>query len=208
MQNIKHEWKKNEKQVYLPKTQPELVTIPPYKFFTISGQGNPNDEPFAEAIGVLYSLAYGVKMSPKKGNTPAGYFEYSVYPLEGIWDLSDEAKGKDTFSKDELVYRIMIRQPDFVTDDFALQVIEQTKKKKPHPLLNSVEFETIEDGLCIQMMHLGSYDDEPQSFEKMKAFCADNNLTRHDLRHREIYITDARKTPPEKLKTVLRYFVK
>lgn len=204
---MKHEWKKAEKDIYLPKTTPALIAIPPYKFFTLEGRGNPNDEPFAEAIGVLYSLSYGVKMYPKKNPTPQGYFEYSVYPLEGIWSLTEEAIKQGVFNKDELLYKIMIRQPDFVTDEFASTVLEQTKKKKSHPLLESVKFENIEDGLCVQMMHNGSYDDEPQSFELMKVFCADNNLTRHDLQHREIYITDARKTAPEKLKTVLRYFV-
>lgn len=204
---MKHEWKKDEKQFYLPKTEPQLITIPPYKFYTLEGQGNPNDEPFTEAIGVLYSLAYGIKMLPKKGITPHGYCEYAVYPLEGIWDITDEAKSKESWSKDELVYKIMIRQPDFVTDELANEVMALTKKKKPHPLLDKVKFENIEDGLCVQMLHIGSYDDEPVSFDKMKQFCAENKLKRTDLRHREIYISDFRKTSPSKLKTVLRYFV-
>lgn len=204
---MKHEWKKSEKNLYLPNTEPQFITIPAFKFYTLEGRGNPNDEPFSEAIGVLYSLSYGVKMLPKKGVTPTGYFEYSVYPLEGVWDISEEAKVKDSFSKDELVYKIMMRQPDFVTDALAAEILEQVQKKKPHPLLERVRLETIEDGCSVQMMHIGSYDDEPASFDKMKQFCADHNLTRHDLRHREIYITDARKTVPEKSKTVLRYFV-
>ncbi len=205
---MKHEWRKHEKNVYLPKEKPELITIPGYKFFALEGRGNPNNEGFSEAVGVLYALSYGLKMLPKKGITPVGYFEYTVYPLEGIWDLSSEAKEAGIFSKDELVYKIMIRQPDFVTEELAGEVVEKTKKKKPHPFLDNVTFELIEDGLSIQMMHIGSYDDEPKSFEVMKGFCKSNKLTREDMRHREIYISDARKTAPEKLKTVLRYFVK
>ena len=205
---MKHEWKKQEKEVYLPKQTPELITIPSHQFFSIEGEGNPNGEAFAEAIGVLYSLSYGLKMLPKKGVTPVGYFDYSVYPLEGIWDISDKAKGAKIFDKNELVYKIMIRQPDFVDDELAQQIIEMTKKKKPHVLLDKVKFERIEDGLCVQMLHIGAYDDEPKSFEMMKEFCRNNHLLRGDLRHREIYLSDFRKTAPEKLKTVLRYFVK
>ena len=205
---MKHEWKKHEKNIYLPKEKPELVTIPNYKFFTLKGEGNPNNPEFAEAITVLYSLSYGVKMFPKKGITPPGYFEYTVYPLEGIWDLSDKAKEKGIFDKNELVYKIMMRQPDFVTDQLVAEVMENVKKKKPHPLLNEVTFEAIEDGLSVQMLHVGSFDDEPRSFALMKSFCEETNLTRDDLRHREIYISDARKTAPEKLKTVLRFSVK
>lgn len=205
---MKHEWKKQEKNVYLPKQTPELITIPSHQFFSIEGQGNPNSEAFAEAIGVLYSLSYVLKMLPKKGITPVGYFEYAVYPLEGIWDLSEKAKLEKIFDKNELVYKIMIRQPDFVDDELAMQIIEITKKKKSHPLLGKVKFESIEDGLSVQMLHIGAYDDEPRSFLLMKEFCRNNHLSRDDLRHREIYLSDFRKTAPEKLKTVLRYFVK
>lgn len=206
---MKHEWKKHEKNSYLPKNKPELITIPSYNFFTIAGKGNPNtSEEFSEAVGILYTLSYGIKMMPKKGITPPGYFEYTIYPLEGIWDLTDNAKTADIFDKNELVYKIMIRQPDFVTEELAQKVVDDLKIKKPHPLLDKVKFESIEDGISVQMLHIGSYDDEPKSFELMKSYCQDNNLNREDLRHREIYISDPRKTSPNKLKTVLRYFVK
>jgi len=206
---MKHEWKKHEKNIYLPKTKPELITIPEFKFFTIEGDGNPNEEYFGEFIGVLYSLAYAVKMSPKKGNAPDGYFEYTVYPLEGIWDINETAKtrGDGSFSKDELVFKLMIRQPDFVSEVFASKLIEETQKKKPHELLSKVQFEKIEDGKCIQMMHMGSYDNEPASFQEMKNFADTINLTRKSMTHREIYLSDARKVAPEKLKTVLRFQV-
>lgn len=202
---VKHEWKKQEKAIYLPKNNPELITVPSFNFFIIEGKGNPNDEAFSEAIGVLYSLSYGIKMLPKKGIIPNGYFDYSIYPLEGIWDLSDEAKGNNTFDKNEFIYKIMIRQPDFVTKELAEETV---KNKKPHPLLEAVKFETIEDGLSVQILHIGSYDDEPASFERMNRFCIANGLERTKFTHREIYITDARKTAPQKLKTILRYSVK
>jgi len=204
---MKHEWKKQEKAIYLPKNRPELIEVPSFNFYVIEGQGNPNDEAFAEAIGVLYSLSYGIKMLPKKGIIPDGYFDYSIYPLEGIWDLSDEAKKTNTFDKNELVYQLMIRQPDFVTKTLAEDTINQVKMKKPHPLLENVKFEAIEDGLSVQILHKGSYDDEPESFGKMAEFCKVRGLTRTQLIHREIYITDARKTASEKLKTILRFSV-
>lgn len=204
---MKYEWKKQEKNLYIPKQSPEIVTVPQQKFFMISGKGNPNDEDFSERIGVLYSIAYAVRMMPKNGYEPEGYFEYTVYPLEGVWDLTEEGRKSETLDKNELLYTIMIRQPEFVTQDVVDRAFEITNKKKPHPLLKEVRFETMEDGLSVQMMHIGSYDDEPQSFKMMKDFIVLNNLEISTLRHREIYITDSRKTAKEKLKTVLRYIV-
>lgn len=202
-----HEWKKAEKQFYLPATKPGLIRIPSFNFFSIRGQGNPNDTFFAEYIGVLYSLSYAVKMSPKKGISPSGYFEYSVYPLEGVWDITEEAKKISSASLDKstLVFDLMIRQPAFVTGNFAADIIKLTKKKKPHPLLENVIFNSVEEAECVQMMHIGSYDDEPASFKKMEEFCLDNKFTRVSKIHREIYLSDARKVSPEKLKTVLRF---
>ena len=204
---MKFEWKKQEKNLYLPKGKPNLITVPKQKFIMIRGKGNPNDEEFSEKIGILYSLAYAVRMMPKQGYTPDGYFEYTVYPLEGIWDLTKEGRQSDTLNKDELLYTIMIRQPDFVTQEVFDKAFENVRKKKNHPLLDTVNFETMEDGLSVQMMHVGSYDDEPQSFEQMKKFIKENDLEIITLRHREIYISDARKTEKSKLKTVLRYMV-
>jgi hypothetical protein len=202
-----HEWKKAEKQFYLPGREPELINIPSFNFFSIEGKGNPNDSFFAECIGVLYSLSYAVKMSPKSGNSPKGYFEYSVYPLEGVWDISEEAKRNpsDKLDKNELIFNLMIRQPDFVDFNFAQEIIEKTKKKKPHALLENVIFSSIEEGDVVQMMHLGSYDEEPESFRKMEEFCLNKNHKRESMLHREIYLSDARRVIPEKLKTVLRF---
>jgi len=204
---MKHDWKKTEKNIYLPKTEPVFIKIPQFKFFTIAGKGDPNAKFFAEYIGVLYSLAYGVKMSSKNGFAPENYFDYSVYPLEGIWDISEEAKSKPMkiLDKDSLVFNLMIRQPDFVTDDFANEIIARTKKKKPHPLLDKARFEFISEGDCIQMMHIGSYDNEPASFKKMEEYCLAQKLSRESKIHREIYISDARRVSPDKLRTVLRF---
>ncbi|MGI6323097.1 MAG: GyrI-like domain-containing protein [Bacteroidales bacterium] len=206
---MKHEWKKYEKQFYLPKNKPELISIPKFKFFTIEGSGNPNDDFFAEYIGVLYSLSYGIKMSPRKGIEPKGYFDYTVYPLEGVWDLNDEARKSfdGTINKNDFVFKLMIRQPDFVDKDFALQILEQTKKKKPHILFEQVRFEEIIEGDCIQMLHLGSYDNEPVSFKLMESFAEQENYSRKSKTHREIYLSDARKVSADKLKTVLRFSV-
>lgn len=206
---MKHEWRKHEKEFYLPSKKPEKVMVPAFKFYTIEGKGNPNDDFFAEYIGVLYALSYAIKMSPKKGNAPQGYFDYTVYPLEGVWDINDEAKANynGTLDKDSLVFKLMIRQPDFVEDDFAAMILEQVKQKKPHDLLEQVKFEKIEEGACIQMMHLGSYDDEPASFKLMEEFATSETLRKKSMVHREIYLSDARKVAADKLKTILRFKV-
>lgn len=204
---MKHEYKKHEKELYCPKTQAELVRVPKQKFFCIKGKGNPNGEDFTERIGVLYSLAYAVRMMPKNGFTPDGYFEYTVYPLEGLWDLTEDGRKSEVLNKDELLYTIMIRQPDFVNDTVIEKAFEMVNKKKPHPLLKEVYFDEIEDGLAVQIMHIGSYDNEPESFNKMKAFIESNELKIKTLVHREIYLSDARKVAPNKLKTILRYSV-
>jgi hypothetical protein len=206
---MKHDWKKAEKTLYASKNKPEKVIVPVMNFFSICGEGNPNDSFFAEYIGVLYAISYAVKMSPKSGNAPDNYVEYSVYPLEGVWDITDEAKQKpmEKLDKDSLVFNLMIRQPDFVTTDYAANIIELVKKKRPSPLLDKVKFEQIEEGECIQMLHIGSYDSEPQTFSEMELFAASQGLVRKSKIHREIYLSDARKTQPEKLKTILRFQV-
>ena len=206
---MKKEWRKEEKNIYLPKNAPELITIPAFKFFMIEGEGNPNEPFFEEYISVLYALSYAVKMSPKSGNAPAGYEEYTVYPLEGVWDISESAKAenKTALDKNQLVFNLMIRQPDFVTDEYAASIIALTKKKKPHALLDNVKFGTIEEGPCVQMLHMGSYDAEPASFELMEAFAARQGVKRTSKIHREIYLSDPRKVSPDQLKTVLRFQV-
>ena len=207
-QIIKHEWRKHEKGLYIPKQKPELLTVPKQKFLMIKGKGNPNDEEFAEKIGVLYSMAYAIRMMPRNGHTPEGYFEYTVYPLEGLWDLTEEGRQLDTLDKDQLIYTIMIRQPEFVTKEVVDMAFESVRKKKPHEFLEEVEFSTIEEGLSVQMLHVGPYDNEPETFKVMKEFIIENNLEIVTLVHREIYLSDVRRVEPAKLKTVLRYRVK
>lgn len=200
----KYEWKKAEKSYYNPGNVPQLVDIPAFKFFTLAGKGNPNDAFFAEYIQCLFSLSYTLKMQWKKESG----FDYAVYPLEGVWSLQTPTNQNDgVLDKDNLLFNLMIRQPDFVTEEYAADIIEKVKAKKPHPLLEDVKFETITDGLCVQMLHIGSYDSEPKSFAEMNTFALDNNLLRSSLVHREIYLSDARKVQPEKLKTILRFQV-
>ena len=206
---MKHEWRRKEKQYYLPKREPQHLYVPKFQFFTIHGTGNPNSAFFAEHVQVLYSVSYAIRMSHKKGMAPKGYFEYTVYPLEGVWDLTEKGRAnyQGILDKDELVFTLMIRQPDFVKVDFAIEMIRETQKKKPHRLLEQVKFESIEEGDCIQMLHLGSYDNEPASFEQMEEYAERQKFKRRSKLHREIYLTDPRKTNPEKLKTVLRFQV-
>lgn len=207
---MKIEWKKDDKSIYVPKNQPERVHIPRYRYFMIDGKGNPNEPFFEDYIKVLYALSYGIKMSPKNGFAPSGYQEYTVYPLEGVWDVTEAAKLRegDGFQKSELVFTLMIRQPDFVTPEFAAEIIRRTREKSNPPLIDQVRFESLEEGDCVQMLHIGSYDSEPESFARMEAFCAANHLTRISKTHREIYLSDPRRVSPDKLKTVLRFQVK
>jgi len=158
---------------------------------------------------VLYSLSYAIRMSPKQGVAPEGYVEYSVYPLEGVWDISDEAKknGAGRLDKNTLVFDIMIRQPDFVSAEYARQTLERVKRKKPHPLLDSVRFEVMTEGRCVHMLHVGAFDAEPESFAEMERFASGLNLRRVSLTHREIYLSDPGRVVPEKLRTVLRFQV-
>ena len=202
----KFEWRKELKELYLPK-KPMTIEVPEMKFFTIDGSGNPNSAPFKEHVEILYGLSYAIRMMHKKGITPEGYFEYTVFPLEGYWDLDEEGRKLDYLDKDHLVYKLMIRQPAFVTEELFQYAVNTVRQKNPSANLEQVKFESITEGLCVQAMHIGSYDDEPQTFELMEQYCLENNLKRAEKTHREIYISDARKTPPENLKTVLRFKV-
>lgn len=206
----KHEWRKKEKQFYQPKPKPEAIDIPAFPFLTIAGEGNPNSEDFAECIAALYSVSYAVKMQSKRMDPlPAGHYDYTVYPLEGVWDLKRDSQPNPdgSINKDDLVFNLMIRQPDFADAEFVHQMIEFTKAKKPGPKLEHLRFERIEDGPCVQMLHKGSFDDEPASFRMMEVYAEEQGLRRVSKIHREIYLSDFRKVPAEKLKTVLRFKV-
>lgn len=207
---MKYEWKKQEKELYTNIKNPTLITVPKQKFITITGEGNPNRADFAERVGILMPIAYKIKMSHKsyynnnkdaKNQFPYG--DYSVFPLEGIWTSNG-----DPLDKENLKYTIMVRQPDFVTTDMFKDAVSIVEKKKPSNFLKEVKFETIEDGLSVQMLHVGSYDNEPVSFRLMEEFMEQNHLIRTDVFHKEIYLKDPRKTKAEKNHTILRYCVK
>lgn len=199
------DYTKQYKELYVPKQHPAIVNVPSIHFIMIEGQGNPNGEAFALQASALYSFSYAVKMSYKSNHIPTGFYKYSVFPLEGVWDLIDKTLGP--IDKDNLKYKIMIRQPDFLTDDLFKLFLDETKKKKPNPYLDKIEYGTLSEGLCCQMLHIGSYDNEPASFERMDLFCQENHYKRISDKHREIYLSDARKTHIDKLKTVLRFQV-
>ncbi len=201
---MKYEWKKSEKALYLPKTTPEFVEVGKFSYIVISGEGNPNSKEFEDKIAALYAIAYGVKMTLKKTGR---YDDYTVYPLEGLWDLKNPEKDLTT-DKDAYVYDIMIRQPDFVREEFFKECRKVAYTKKKNHYIPEVRFESYEDGRCVQMMHIGSYDNEPASFAKMKDYIRENGYELRMRKHREIYISNFLKVEPSKLKTVLRYFVK
>ncbi|QNU66119.1 GyrI-like domain-containing protein [Ruminiclostridium herbifermentans] len=202
----KLDYKKVFKEFYIPQNKPSVIDMPSIKFSIIDGEGDPNGEEFALATAALYSFSYTVKMSYKSKEIPEGYYDYTVFPLEGVWDLVD--KNKPITDKSNYAYSIMIRQPDFLTNELFEKFITITKKKKPNVYLDKIKYDTITEGLCCQMLHLGSYDNEPASFEIMRQFCNDNGYERISLKHREIYLSDPRKTEASKLKTVLRFKIK
>ena len=205
------DFKKEYKEFYMPKNKPEIVTVPKANYIAVRGKGNPNEEggAYQQAISVLYAIAYTLKMSYKTDYKIEGFFEYVVPPLEGFW-WQDNMEGIDYKDKDSFNWISVIRLPDFITQkDFEWAVDTVAKKKKLD--CSPVEFMTIDEGLCVQMMHLGSYDDEPASVAKMDAFLSENGLVNDfssERLHHEIYLSDARRVAPEKRKTVIRHPVK
>ena len=212
---MKYEWKKHETNLYTNVKKPILITIPEQNYIMIDGTGNPNSDDFGARVGVLMSLAYGIKMRHKAeyNNNPDyasrfAYGDYAVFPLEGIWTSANNPAEGDPLDKETLIYTIMVRQPDFVTTDMFNAAYTDVIRKKPHPLLKEVKFGGMGDGICIQMLHIGSFDNEPASFAQMDEYAKEAGYERLDQTHREIYLNDARKTKPEKYHTILRYRVK
>ncbi|WP_096086159.1 GyrI-like domain-containing protein [Agaribacterium haliotis] len=206
----KHEWRKHEKHLYLPKTKAEQIEIDSFNFISIDGQGHPQNAEFVACVEALYSLAYTIKMGLKKRqDSPPGYTDFTVYPLEGLWDINDEAKKHfdGTVNKNDFVYTLMIRQPDFVSAELFNEFVEIAQNKTHNTALEKIRFDQLREGPCVQMLHIGPYDNEAASFEKMEQFCQEHNLRRLSKRHREIYLSDARKVSADKLKTVLRFQV-
>ena len=205
------DFKKEYKEFYMPKDTPAIVTIPKMNYIAVRGHGDPNEEDgeYKKAIGLLYGIAFTIKMSKKSDHRIEGYFDYVVPPLEGFW-WQDGVDGIDYSHKEDFNWISVIRLPDFVTkSEFDWAVAEATAKKKAD--FSKAEFLTYDEGLCVQCMHIGPYDDEPATVETMHKYIKAQGyeLDISDKRlHHEIYLSDARKVVPEKLKTVIRHPVR
>jgi len=211
MMSMAFDYKKEYKEFYLPKAIPEIVTVPKMNFIAVRGQGDPNleDGEYKASIGLLYGIAFTIKMSKKGDQQIAGYFDYVVPPLEGFWWQNGVAS-IDYAHKEDFQWISLIRLPEFVTRvDFEWAVREATAKKKQD--FFKVEFLTYDEGLCVQCMHIGAYDEEPKTVEAMHQYMEKQGykLDITDQRyHHEIYLSDARKVLPEKRRTVVRHPIK
>ncbi len=205
------DYKKEYKELYMPKNKPEILTVPKMNYIAVRGKGNPNEKggAYQNAISVLYAVAYTLKMSYKTDYKIEGFFEYVVPPLEGFW-WQEDTDGVDYTDKSKFNWISVIRLPDFVSQkDFDWAVETASKKKKLD--CSSAEFMSIDEGMCVQMMHLGAFDDEPATVAVMDEYIKQNgyaNDMNKDRLHHEIYLSDARKVAPEKWKTVIRHLIK
>ena len=202
------DYKKEYKEFYMPNDTPSIVTVPKMNYIAVRGVGDPNEEggKYKQAIGLLYAIAFTIKMSKKGSHQIEGYFDYVVPPLEGFW-WQNGVEGIDYARKTDFNWISVIRLPDFATkEDFDWAIAEATVKKKED--FSKVEFFSYDEGLCVQCMHVGAYDDEPATVELMHKFAEEQgyvlDITENRLHH-EIYLSDARKVVPEKLKTVIRH---
>lgn len=209
----KLDYKKEYKDLYQPASKPSLIDVPEMLFIAVDGAGDPNTcAAYKEAMELLYGLSFTIKMSKMNGTQPEGYFEYVVPPLEGLWSAEDVAfDGLNVTDKSKFVWTSMIRQPEFVTEAVFAAAQTALQKKKPQIAVNKARLVKITEGLCVQIMHKGSYDSEPDSILKMKRFAEENGYTEDfsDGRlHHEIYLSDPRKCAPERLRTVIRHPVR
>lgn len=203
------DFKKEYKEFYMPKQAPVIVTVPPMNYIAVRGKGNPNDETgeYKEAVGLLYAVAYTLKMSVKSGYEMKGFFDYVVPPLEGLWWQQDSDEKIDYSRKDDFNWISMIRIPDFVSPD-DVEWAKQTASNKKGLDCSTVEFMPLDEGLCIQIMHIGSYDSEPETVKLMDVYLKEEGCEKdiNDVRrHHEIYLSDPRKADPAKMKTVIRH---
>lgn len=208
----KIDYKKTEKHLYLPKS-PAVVQVPEMVFFAVDGQGDPNTSPaYAQAMELLYGLSFTVKMSKMGGEEPEGYFDYVVPPLEGLWWTEVPGfDGKPPADKNDFRWTSLIRQPDFVNEEVFAWAAERLAKKKPELDLTKARFLRWEEGLCAHLLHIGPYDAEPASIDRLTEFLLEQGCVpdfTDARRHHEIYLGDPRRTAPEKLKTVIRHPVK
>ena len=205
------DFKKEYKDLYQPKTTPSILTVPPMRCIAVRGAGDPNEPEgdYQRALAMLYAVAYTLKMSYKTDHVIDGYFEYAVPPLEGFWYQAGVA-GVDYGRKADFHWLSVIRLPDFIRDeDFRWAVETAAKKKKLD--LSPVKLLTVDEGLCVQCMHVGPYDEEPATVERMHRYCAEQGYAPDlsDVRlHHEIYLGDPRRGDPKKLKTVIRHPVR
>lgn len=209
----KLDYKKEYKDLYLPKTNPMIIDVPNMKFIMVRGKGNPNSESgeYKEALNILYGLSFTIKMSKMGKNKIDGYFEYVVPPLEGLWWNKGE-ENVDYHNKENFEWISMIRQPEFVTEEVFKWACNEVKEKKGIDI-SKAEFKEFKEGLCAQIMHIGSYDDEPKTIKEIDKYITNNNL-KNDIgnslengmirRHHEIYLSDPRRTLEKNLKTVIR----
>ncbi len=205
------DYKKEYKEFYLPPRRPELVTVPGMNYIAVRGTGNPNEEngAYKKSIGLLYAIAFTIKMSKKGNHQIEGYFDYVVPPLEGFW-WQDGVEGFDYTRKEDFCWISVIRLPEFVTkEEFDWTVAEATQKKKQD--FSAVEFLTMEEGVCVQCMHIGAFDEEPATVERMNSYVQEQGYVNdfsESRMHHEIYLSDARRVAPEKWKTVIRHPVR
>lgn len=205
------DYKKEYKEFYMPKAKPEIVTVPKMNYLAVRGSGDPNVEggEYKESIGLLYGIAFTIKMSKMGNHRIEGYFDYVVPPLEGFW-WQEGTEGIDYSRKEDFKWISMIRLPDFVSEeDFKWAVSEATAKKKQD--FSKVEFLSVEEGLCVQCMHIGAYDNEPETVALMDRYLEENGYENDfspERMHHEIYLSDARRVAPERRKTVIRHPVR
>lgn len=220
MAEEKLDFRKLEKNLYQPGTKPAVVCVPAMSFIMVDGKGNPNEEggEYQQAVELLYALSYSIKMGYKKGDKPEGWSDYMVLPLEGLWWLEGgTASDSDFTQKEKYCWTSMIRQPEFVTQAIFEKACRETAKKKPGLDTSKARFATFEEGMCVQAMHIGPYEEEPKTIALMEKFLEESGYrnaigdTGPDgsvRRHHEIYLGDPRKTEPSKMKTILRHPVK
>ena len=204
----KLDFKKEYRDIYLPGREPMLLTLPPILYLMVDGRGAPEGASYQEAVELLYGVAYTIKMSKMGGGSPDGYQDFVVPPLEGLWDCGVEGFSPD---RESWTWTSLLRMPEFVTQEVFGWARDQTLKKKPHLKGERVRLEWYDEGLCAQIMHLGPYTSEQESLDRLRAFLEERQLT-DDCgglrRHHEVYLSDPRRTAPEKLKTILRHPVR
>ncbi len=214
MQKI--DYKKQDKLLYFPPTTPTLIEVPKMNFIAVSGKGNPNDPAgdYQKALNLLYGISFTIKMSKMSGQTPRGYHDYAIPPLEGLWQINlDQITDFSKADKSKFQWTSLIRLPEYVTKEVFNWALQKLKTKKPDLDTTKAKYLILEEGLCAQIMHTGPYDNEPATIQTLKNFIhetghQENFNKQKNLLHHEIYLSDPRKTAPEKLKTVIRHPIK